>query len=294
MRGLNLHEIAGNALDFINPWRELVFTKKRVVWLPTARKPQEITESVTVQGKLQPANLQTLGEMGYALQEYQYFRVYLSLNATQLDQIRQLGSDTFTTDGETYRITDKSDWIQNGWREAYCYLDKVEDISTDKTYVAGEPLNLGNAEADGVILSSSGLEYGLDVGHEPIDTKSAIDVYNNSLRLLKLPDNTNHQKYEIIATSPDLGQYKIEFKEPIWLDSVTLRLYSTNADCMIYFQDIEDNFEVEQPQGNFWGNPVTVEYGKVLKSIVFELGAVDGINSYISGFKLNARKAVLQ
>ena len=61
--------------------------------------------------------------MGYNLKEYQYYRVYLSLDATQLDTIRQLGSDTFICEGIKYRITDKSDWIQNGWREAYCYVD---------------------------------------------------------------------------------------------------------------------------------------------------------------------------
>lgn len=126
MTGLNLHNIAGSALAFANPWKEMVFTKKTVAWNASSRTPTVSEESVTIQGKLQPANLQTLAEMGYALKEYQYYRLYLSLDATQLDTIRQLGSDTFTCEGGIYRITDKSDWIQNGWREAYCYLDSVE------------------------------------------------------------------------------------------------------------------------------------------------------------------------
>lgn len=127
MTGLNLHNIAGSALAFINPWKDMTFTKKTVLWSQDSRTPTVTESTITVQGKLQPANLQTLAELGYNLKEYQYYRLYLSLDATQLDTIRQLGSDTFTCEGCTYRITDKEDWIQNGWRETYCYLDNVEN-----------------------------------------------------------------------------------------------------------------------------------------------------------------------
>lgn len=128
MTGLNLHSIAGNALAFVNPWRDMVFTKKEVVWSQNSRKPVVTESTVSVKGKLQPANLQTLVELGYNLKEYQYWRLYLNLEATQIDSIKQLGSDTFVCDGVKYRITDKEDWIQNGWREAYCYVDdEVKD-----------------------------------------------------------------------------------------------------------------------------------------------------------------------
>lgn len=127
MTGLNLHNIVGSALSFINPWKEMIFTKTSVLWVEGKREPEKTTVEVSVQGKIQPANLQTLAEMGYALKEYQYYRIYLSLDATQLDTLRQLGCDTFICDGCKYRITDKSDWIQNGWREAYCYLDEVKN-----------------------------------------------------------------------------------------------------------------------------------------------------------------------
>lgn len=127
MQGLNLHNIAGGALAFVNPWQTMTFTKVKVTWKTDSRTPVTEMESVEVQGKMQPANLQTLAEMGYTLREYQYWRIYLNLDATQLDKLRQLGSDTFVCDGCTYRITDKTDWIQNGWREAYCYLDEVQD-----------------------------------------------------------------------------------------------------------------------------------------------------------------------
>lgn len=128
MQGLNLHEIAGGSLGFVNPWKTFVFSKKNVAWVQTSREPVETITEVTVQGKLQPANLQDLAEMGYALNEYQYYRAFISADATQLDRIRQLGSDTFVCEGFKYRIVAKEDWIQNGWREAYCYLDEeVED-----------------------------------------------------------------------------------------------------------------------------------------------------------------------
>ena len=127
MTGLNLHEIAGSALAFVNPWKDMTFTKKTVTWATSSRTPTVTEATVTVKGKLQPANLQALAEMGYTLKEYQYYRVYLSLDATQLDTIRQLGSDTFICEGCVYRITDKSDWWSNdGWRELYCYLDELE------------------------------------------------------------------------------------------------------------------------------------------------------------------------
>lgn len=129
MTGLNLHNIAGNALAFINPWKDMTFTKKSVTWAQNSRQPVVSETTVSVKGKLQPANLQTLAEIGYNLKEYQYWRVYLNLDATQLDTIKQFGSDTFICDGLKYRITDKEDWIQNGWREAYCYVD--EEVSND-------------------------------------------------------------------------------------------------------------------------------------------------------------------
>ena len=129
MTGLNLHSIAGNALNFINPWKDMVFTTKTVSWATNSRKPTVVEQSVTVQGKLQPASPQTLQQLGFNLQEYQYWRVYLNLDSTQLDMIRQLGSDTFTCEGVKYRIVAKEDWWQDGWREAYCYVDDVVEES---------------------------------------------------------------------------------------------------------------------------------------------------------------------
>lgn len=124
MKGINLHNIAGSALAIVNPWKAMTFTKVVTVWSQDSREPSTSTETVTVNGKLQPANLQDLAEMGFDLREYQYWRVFLSLDATQLDRVKQLGSDTFICEGSKYRMVAKEDWIQNGWREGFCYLDE--------------------------------------------------------------------------------------------------------------------------------------------------------------------------
>lgn len=126
MTGLNLHDIVGDALAELNPWKDLVFTTTKVEWVQGSRQPTRTTEEVTVKGKIQPANQQELGEMGYAVTEYQYFTFWVSFTATQADRLRQLGCDTFTVDGEKYKVVGKDDWIQDGWRQGYCYLVKVE------------------------------------------------------------------------------------------------------------------------------------------------------------------------
>lgn len=131
MNGLNLHNVVAGALAPLNPFKTLVFTKKTVEWSPDSFTPKETVSTVTVQGKVQPASLQELRQTGFNLQEYQYFRVFLSLDATQLDRVRQLGSDEFECEGLKYRIVSKEDWIQNGWREAYCYLVDTSDQSVD-------------------------------------------------------------------------------------------------------------------------------------------------------------------
>lgn len=129
MTGLNLHDIAGSALAFINPWRDLTFTRTQVEWQTGSREPVTTTSTVTVKGKLQPANGQSLSQLGFNLAEYEYYRLYLSMDATHLDRLKQLGSDTFTCEGKTYRLVEKLNWLQDGWRETYCYEDKAEEGS---------------------------------------------------------------------------------------------------------------------------------------------------------------------
>lgn len=283
MTGLNLHQIAGSALAFVNPWRTFNFIKTFTTWTPDSRKPLIVQEVLSVQGKLQPANLQTLAEMGYTLREYQYWRVYLDLNATQIDKIRQFGADTFTCDGGTYRITDKSDWQQNGWTEAYCYLDKQE--ASTPIYTAGNDITLGNYETDGVDVAGT-LFYGLEEGHAPLDAQGCIDVYNNALALYNAPASTEHQEYELIAIQ-NAGTYQITFNNPIYLKSFGMKMYSTNAKAKVTVIQPNGEAMLIRYQGNFVGSATVRDFNTGAQSIIIELEPVsDTVNSYIAGFQM--------
>lgn len=128
IEGLNLHEVVGEALAILNPWQTLLFKKVYTNWTTSSREPTVSEEYLSLQGKIQPASTQDIVALGWNLNEYQYYRCYLSANITQLDRLRQLGCDTFTDEkGDTYRMVAKEDWIQNGWREGYCYLDEANN-----------------------------------------------------------------------------------------------------------------------------------------------------------------------
>lgn len=118
---LNLHNVVGDALTIVNDWQTLIFTKTSVSWAVSSRTPTKTTSTLEVKGKIQPANLQELRETGFNLQEYQYFKIYISGEPTQLDKLRQFGSDTFTCNNYTYKIVAKEAWEDAGWREAYAY-----------------------------------------------------------------------------------------------------------------------------------------------------------------------------
>lgn len=118
---LNLHNIVGEALTVVNDWKTLIFTKTTVEWKITSREPEKTETTLEVKGKIQPASLQELRETGFNLQEYQYFKVFISGEPTQLDKLRQFGSDTFTCDGYKYQIVAKEPWDDAGWRETYAY-----------------------------------------------------------------------------------------------------------------------------------------------------------------------------
>lgn len=125
MTGLNLHNLVADALEVLNPYQEFVFTKTTTQWEAGKRTPKVTTSTITLRGKMQPASLQELRETGFDLQAYQYYKLFISSDITQLDKVRQLGSDTFTCDGLRYRIVAKEDWFtSSGWRETYCYLDE--------------------------------------------------------------------------------------------------------------------------------------------------------------------------
>lgn len=123
---LNLHELVGDALTIVNDWQALVFTKVLTEWKVSSRTPTKTTQRVVAKGKLQPMSGQEVHELGFNLQEYQYFHLYMSGEPTQLDRLRQFGSDTFTCGAYKYRIVGKMPWDDAGWRESYCY--RVEYI----------------------------------------------------------------------------------------------------------------------------------------------------------------------
>lgn len=120
---INLNNIVSPALTIINPFKEFTFTTSSVEWSEESRKPIKNEKTVVLKGKLQPASLNELKEIVHNLFDYQYFRVYLSANRTELDKVRQLGSDEFICEGLKYRVVNKEDWFsQAGWRAIYCYL----------------------------------------------------------------------------------------------------------------------------------------------------------------------------
>ena len=130
---LNLHAIVGDALTVVNDWKDLVFTKVTTEWQVNSREPVVTTSELTVKGKIQPASLQELRETGCDLQEYQYFKVFISGEPTQLDRLRQFGSDTFKCDGYTYQVVAKEAWDDAGWREVYAYRIEYEEPINDGT-----------------------------------------------------------------------------------------------------------------------------------------------------------------
>lgn len=146
MIGLNLHDVVADALEIVNPFKEMTFTRTAVEWSTDSFTPKKTETKITVKGKLQPASLQELRQTGFDLKNYQYFKVFLSFDATQLDDIRQIGSDEFVCEGLLYRIVAKEDWIQNGWREAYCYLVDTSEDEDD----TGEDEEEDGADDEGI------------------------------------------------------------------------------------------------------------------------------------------------
>ena len=125
---INLHELVGSALTVVNDWQPLVFTKTLVEWVVGNEVPQKRTKRLVMRGKIQPASLAELKELGLNLNSYQYFRIFISGTPTQIDQLNQFAADTFTSGGYTYKVVAAERWDDAGWREIYAYR-----IDTDKT-----------------------------------------------------------------------------------------------------------------------------------------------------------------
>ena len=123
---MNLHALVGDALTVVNDWKNLVFTKVITTWVVSSRVPTKTKEHLVVKGKIQPMGTQEVKQLGVDVTSYEYFRIYMVGTPTQIDRLRQFGSDTFTCDGYTYRIVSKQPWDDAGWREVCAYRDKYE------------------------------------------------------------------------------------------------------------------------------------------------------------------------
>lgn len=121
---LNLHEVVGDALTIVNDWQTLIFTKTQLTWSTESREPVRTSTQLIVRGKVQPASLQELREIGFNLTEYQYFKVFITGAPTQLDRLRQFACDEFICGDYLYKVVGKEPWDDAGWREAYAYRMK--------------------------------------------------------------------------------------------------------------------------------------------------------------------------
>lgn len=120
---LNIHELIGDALTVVNDWKEFIFTRTTQEWVVGELEPEETSEEIVLKGKLQPASINDIMQLGVNFINKQYFKIYVSGTPTELDRVQQIQSDTFICDGFKYRIVGKFPWDDGGWRKAFCYLD---------------------------------------------------------------------------------------------------------------------------------------------------------------------------
>lgn len=135
---INLHELVGDVLTIVNDWQNLVFTKTLTEWKIDSETPTRKTKRLVMRGKMQPASLADLRELGLNLNSYQYFKFFISGTPTQIDQLNQFASDTFTCGGYTYKVVAAERWDDAGWREIYAYRIET-DTSDDKEPIINVP-----------------------------------------------------------------------------------------------------------------------------------------------------------
>lgn len=122
---MEINDLVSNSLASIFPRQELTFYNKKIEWQKNYRKPVETVEKITVLGRLQPMNPALIMQLGFNIQENEYYSVYLSdITATQADKIKQMGNSTFEYNGELYQVVGKNAFDTNNWRLLYCY--KIE------------------------------------------------------------------------------------------------------------------------------------------------------------------------
>ncbi|MBR2771615.1 MAG: hypothetical protein IKD78_06335 [Bacteroidales bacterium] len=144
---LNLHALVGDVLTIVNDWQNLVFTKTLLEWTVGSDTPQRRTQRLVMRGKMQPANLGELKQLGVNLTSYLYFKVFITGTPNQIDQLNQFAADTFTVGGYKYKVVATERWDDAGWREIYAYR-----IDTDKKNDTQSIINVsGGTDADNTV-----------------------------------------------------------------------------------------------------------------------------------------------
>lgn len=132
---INLHELVGDVLTIVNDWKHLVFTKTLLEWRTDSETPTRQTKRLVMRGKMQPASLADMRELGLNANTYQYFKIFISGTPTQIDQLNQFAADTFTCDGYTYKVVAAERWDDAGWREIYAYRINTEESDDTKPII---------------------------------------------------------------------------------------------------------------------------------------------------------------
>lgn len=139
----NINNIVRNNQASLYPNQDIIFENVKVEWQEESREPVKTKEIVFLQGRLQPLDPQLIEQLNFNIQEHQYFRLYISsINETQADRIRQLGTTTFFVKNIQYHIVGKLPWDTNNWREIYCYI--IDEVKEDLQFQLndGETLDL--------------------------------------------------------------------------------------------------------------------------------------------------------
>lgn len=125
---MEINNIVSNTLSAAFPRQQFIFTNTKVEWKKDSRQPLKTTETLTLTGRMQPANYATISRLGFNINNYELYTVYLSnLTITQIDKLKQLGCSTFTYNNETYKIIGKMGWDTNQWREFQCYRMEADN-----------------------------------------------------------------------------------------------------------------------------------------------------------------------
>ena len=114
---LNLHENIGDALSILSPWQTLIFTKTLITYSLGQDTPNKTKSFLTLRGKIQPANPSEIKQLGFNLNDFQYYKVFITGTPDSLSKLDGFSSDTFKTNSKEFKIISKTAWDSCFWRE---------------------------------------------------------------------------------------------------------------------------------------------------------------------------------